>query len=75
MNFGIVGTFLDDELQEEKYEIFDSGMFNGICKGYLLMALDDADVDPATRAKAVSALREAFEFTGSEEAEKYGQDH
>ena len=44
----------------------------GVCHDLLE---DQTNMDPVAETGTTSALREAFEFTGSEAAEKYGQDH
>lgn len=53
---------------EDAAKLFDTGIFNEICRAYMSMALDDAGTDPADKEKAMDALTECFEFTSAEEA-------
>lgn len=53
---------------EDAQALFDTGVFNQICKGYLTAALDDADADAETRRKVLVALRDELDFTSAAEA-------
>lgn len=58
-----------------QYEIFNSGGFNDIVKGYVLMALDNLEVDKETRADIMREIRYLFDSTSAEQAEKYYMEH
>lgn len=60
---------------EDAQALFDTGVFNQICKGYLTAALDDADADIETRQEVLAALQTEFELTSAAEALRYGQEH
>ena len=66
-----VYSFLSDISQSERLEIFNSGAFNDVCKGYMLAALDRIGVDPETRKQAVYAMGAEFENMTAEEAQGY----
>ena len=56
---------------EEVAMLFDTGVFNSICRAYMAMAMDDAGVDSEARQKALDALTECLETTAAADALKH----
>lgn len=54
--------------EHELNEIIDTGAFNEIIRGYLVIALQDTGKQPADIAKALEALEAAFDQADAEEA-------
>lgn len=61
--------------RQTQFELFNSGGFNGVCRGFLLMAMDNAGADHDTASRILSALDGLFETTGAEQAETYYMEH
>jgi hypothetical protein len=61
--------------RQTQYELFNSGAFNDVCKGYLLMALDRAGTDSETTSGVLSALHSLFDEIGAEQAAGYYTEH
>ena len=57
--------------EQDIYNLFNSGAFNEICTGYLLMTLDNIHTDRATREQAAAELKGLFDTTGAEQAKDY----
>lgn len=64
-----------DMKAEDLAGLFDTGVFNGICRAYMAMAMDGAGIDREARQKALDELTECFESTAAEEALKYYRSH
>ena len=62
--------FIANTDRQAQYELFDTGAFNAICKGYLILALEGI-ADAETIKRAVKAMNEMFEYTTAEQAESY----
>lgn len=56
---------------EEVYHLFDSGIFNSITKGFVLMSMDEMDVDRNTKCNILMKLSELFDDVYAEDAEEY----
>lgn len=56
---------------EEVYNLFDSGIFNSVTKGFILMAMDELEVDRDTKCNILMRLSELFDDVYAEYAEKY----
>lgn len=56
---------------DEKYNLFDSGIFNSVTKGFILMAMDELEVDRDTKCNILMRLSELFDDVYAEYAEKY----
>lgn len=56
---------------EEVYHLLDSGIFNSITKGFVLMSMDEMDVDRNTKCNILMRLSELFDDVYAEDAEKY----
>lgn len=54
-----------------QFEIFNTGGFNDVCKGYLLMALRNIGVDPDTQKAALAELRALFDTVTAGAAEQF----
>lgn len=48
--------------------LFDTGVFNTICKGYMLIALKELELAGEDREKALHCLSAAFDEVTAEEA-------
>lgn len=57
--------------RKTQFELFNCGGFNDVCKGYLLMCLDNIGADPGTREKALAEFRALFDTVTAEKAEQY----
>ena len=60
---------------QTQFELFNTGGFNSICKGYLIMCLDNIGVDPDTRTQAAAEIGALFDTVGAEKAEQYYKEH
>lgn len=58
-----------------QYELFNTSGFNDICKGYLLMTLDNIGADAETRKRAVNEMSILFDKITAEQAERYYMEH
>lgn len=67
--------FLAETDRETHLELFNSGAFNDVVKGFCEMALNNAGVDPDQRADVLTELRGALDTTSAEEAERYHIEH
>lgn len=56
---------------EEVYHLFDSGIFNSITKGFILMTMDELGVDRGTKCNILMRLSELLDDVYAEYAEKY----
>lgn len=56
---------------DEKYSLFDSGIFNSITKGFILMTMDELGVDRGTKCNILMKLSELFDDVYAEDAEEY----
>lgn len=54
----------------QRMELFNTGGFNNICRGYLQIALDEAGVDDHTRGAVSAALDRLFDGVGAAQAEQ-----
>ena len=54
--------------EKEKEILFDSGAYNDICQGFLLLALDQAGASTEAKESAQEALKVIFDSTGAAEA-------
>lgn len=59
--------------RQTQCELFNSGAFNDVCKGYLLSALDRCGIDHDTAQKIMSTVN--FEEFDAAEAEAYYRTH
>lgn len=66
-----VYSFLAELTEKEILEIFNSGAFNDVCKGYMLAALDHIGIDHDTQKKAVYAIGAEFDSMNAKQAEAY----
>jgi len=57
--------------RQTQYELFNSGGFNSICKGYMLKSLENIGVDAETRQRATAEMGALFDETTAEQAERY----
>lgn len=57
--------------QDEAQALFDTGVFNPICRAYFAKVLDGIGVNTETRNKVLAALKEELEFTGAADAVRY----
>ena len=53
---------------EDAAKLFDTGIFNEICRAYMSMALEDAGADPAGREKVMDALTGCLDSVPAEKA-------
>ena len=67
--------FLSDSTKEERAELFNSGTFNDVAKGYFLMAIDNAEVAEETKSKLLKELRFLFDTVTAEQATDYYNKH
>ena len=56
---------------EEVYNLFDSGIFNRITKGFVLMAMDELEVDRDAKCNILMRLSELFDDVYAGAAESY----
>jgi len=63
--------FLNKTGRYTHFALFDSGVFNYICKGYILMALNNTGVDRGTRKRVMGELNYLFDIMDAEKAERY----
>jgi hypothetical protein len=61
--------------RQTQFELFNTGGFNDICKGFLLMAADKAQADKETASRILSALTGLFDEMSAEQAEQYYKNH
>lgn len=61
--------------QRTRYELFNTGAFNDIMRGYAKMALDDLGIDGGTRANILDQIRHLLDRVPAGAAEAYNQDH
>lgn len=60
---------------EQQHQLFNTGAFNDIVKGYALMALNDAGIDKTRTAKVMRLLDITLDTILADEAEQYYNDH
>lgn len=56
---------------EEVYNLFDGGIFNSITKGFVLMAMDELEVDRDTKCNVLMRLSDLLDDVYAKYAEKY----
>ena len=61
--------------RQTQYELFNSGAFNDVCKGYLLAAMDRAGTDSETTGRIMQTLHGLFDEMGAEQAAGYYTEH
>lgn len=57
--------------RQTQLELFNSGGFNDVCKGYFLLAMDRAGTDQNAASRAINALDGLFDEMGAEQAESH----
>lgn len=67
--------FLSDSTKEERAELFNSGAFNDVARGYFLMAIDNTEVTEETKSKLLKELRYLFDTVTAEQATDYYSKH
>ena len=58
-----------------QYELFNSSGFNDIVRGYILMALDNAEAGNETRKAVLQEFNALLESVTAEQAENYFLEH
>lgn len=61
--------------RQTQCEVFNTGGFNDIAKGYFLMALDNLQTDHETRNNIMREIRFLFDTVTAEQAAQYYTDH
>lgn len=61
-------SFLATLDKRERLLLFDSGMFNDVCRGFLQMAIDQTETDAETGKRIIDALHFIFDTTSAETA-------
>ena len=64
-------SFLAEATERQRLTLFDSGAFNDVCRGFLLIALNNIRLDAKRQERALDALNEALEGTTAEAAAAY----
>lgn len=67
--------FMASTDRETQYELFNSGGFNYIVRGYFLMALDNARIEEEERAAIMREIRFLFDTVTADQAEAYYMTH
>ena len=67
--------FMASSDRQTQLELFNSSGFNGVCKGYFLMALDNTGADDETKKAAMRELAHLFDTVTAEQAEQYYTDN
>lgn len=61
--------------RQTQFEVFNTGGFNDICKGFLLMAMNRAGSDHDTARRTMNELTNLFDTMSAEQAENYYKEH
>lgn len=61
--------------RQTQLELFNSGGFNDVCKGYLLLAMNSAGSDHDTARRTMNELTNLFDTMSAEQAENYYKEH
>ena len=64
-------TLLQGLTREERFALFDETVFHESVLGYVLMTLDDMELDPKLTDEIIDCLKETMTEVGSEEAQEY----
>ena len=67
--------FLGSVDKDTRLEVFNSGVFNDVCRGFLLMTLDRIGADEDTRKEAAEEIGRCFDEVTASEAERYFIEH
>lgn len=63
--------FLATCCNAEVYDLFDSGAFNSICKGYFRKAMINSGIDPDKIRDVLYEFSDLLEFMSAEQADKF----
>ena len=63
--------YLEGCSKEDRFELFDSGAFQEIAKGYYLIAIENSQVSEETKSILRRELRTLFDTVTASEAEEY----
>ena len=63
--------FMANSEQKTHFALFDTTAFNDVCRGYILMALDNYGAEEDTRNGVMQELKWLFDSVTAEQAERY----
>ena len=66
-----VFDFLAESDKEERFELFNSSVFNDVVRGYLIMAIDNIELSKEIEGKLMRELTYLFDTVGAKQAEEY----
>ena len=67
--------FLATATEEERLELFNSGAFNDVVKGYMEMAVDNMELEDEVRQGLLNELHYLFDTVGAKQAKDYYNNH
>ena len=64
-------SFLATLDKQERLYLFDSGIYNDVCRGFLQMAIDQTETDAEAGERITNALHFLFDTTSAAKALQY----